>query len=249
MLSNIASVASLQFLIYLIVISTVGFTSGAWWQPPPLYLLGAAWALLLSLVGGIGRVTAPDRIAVAAVFRALATLMEAFGRTRIELARRGLTVVMNTAYDTVVTSRANAGGRDVRVRRLAALLNAATPVIETTWTLFRNSAPIPPALSASTRLIADHVLKGSSPLPFAEQQFERAPVTGATQQMEGSAAALAALERRLGGIFRILSGAVPGDVVAQSQPGFRDWLLSLRDSVPAAQQPGYRSCASFYASA
>jgi hypothetical protein len=104
-------------------------------------------------------------------------------------------------------------------------------------------------LSASTRLIADHVLKGSSPLPFAEQQFERAPVTGATQQMEGSAAALAALERRLGGIFRILSGAVPGDVVAQSQPGFRDWLLSLRDSVPAAQQPGYRSCASFYASA
>ena len=231
MLSNVASVASLQFLIYLIVASNVGFTRGAWWLPPLLYLLGAAWALLLSLVGGIGRVTAPERTAVAAVFRALATLMEASGRTKIEVARQELTVVMNTAYDTVVTSRANAGGRDGRVRRLAALLNAATPVIETTLTLIRNDVPIPPGLSASTRLVADHVLKGSSAHPRAEQHFEGAPVTGAIRQMVGSAAALAALERRLGGIFRILSGAVPGDVVAQSQLGFRDWLLLLRDAV------------------
>jgi uncharacterized membrane protein YccC len=231
MLSNVASVASLQFLIYLIVASKVGFISGAWWLPPLLYLLGGAWALLLSLVGGIGRVTAPERTAVAAVFRALATLMEASGRTKIELARQELTAVMNTAYDTVVTSRANAGGRDRRVRRLAALLNAATPVIETTLTLIRNGSPIPPGLSASTRLAADNVLKGSSAHPPAEQRFEGAPVTGAIREMVGSAAALAALERRLGAIFRILSGATPGDVVAQSRPGFRDWLVSLRDAV------------------
>lgn len=231
MLSNVASVASLQFLIYLIIASNVGFISGAWWLPPLLYLVGAAWALLLSLVGGIGRVTAPERTAVAAVFRALATLMEASGKTKIELARRELTIVMNIAYDTVVTSRANAGGRDGPVRRLAALLNAATPVIETTLTLIRNGAPIPPALSESTRLVAARVLKGGSPHPHAEQRFEGAPETGTIQEMVGSAAALAALERRLAGIFRILSGAAPGDVMAQSLPGFRDWLLSLRDAV------------------
>ncbi|HWU59930.1 MAG TPA: hypothetical protein VN045_14510, partial [Microbacteriaceae bacterium] len=53
-LGTVASVASLQFLIFVIVASSVSFGSGAWWSSPALYLIGSAWALCVSMVGAIG---------------------------------------------------------------------------------------------------------------------------------------------------------------------------------------------------
>ncbi|TAM66563.1 MAG: FUSC family protein [Microbacteriaceae bacterium] len=233
-LSNVASVASLQFLVYLIVASSVGFIESEWWLPPLVYLLGAAWAVLLAVLGGIGRVTVPERVAVAAVFRALAALMGASGGQRVEPARQELTTAMNTAYDTVVASRARAGGRDPRVRRLAALLNAVTPVVETTMVLIRNRSPIPAELPAAMRKAADHVLDGSVPHASDGRRYEDAPATAAIRSLVGSTAALAALERRLGALFAILSGAAPGVLMSpsgpSSRPRLRDRMVSLRDA-------------------
>ncbi|WP_308465951.1 FUSC family protein [Rathayibacter soli] len=230
-LSNVASVASLQFLIYLIIASRVSFIGGEWWLPPLRYLLGGAWALLLSLVTGVGRVTMPECTAVAAVFRCLAALMETSGGEGVAQARQALTAAMNTAYDTVVTFRARAGGRDSRVRRLAALLNAATPIVEATMVLIRNRSLIPAELSASVRQVADHVLDGSAPRQSDGQRSEDAPTTTAIRSLVGSTAALAELERRVGVVFGILSGASPGEPALRSRPRLHDRMLSLRDAV------------------
>ena len=251
MLSNVASVASLQFLVFLIVSSSVPFIAGEWWLPPLVYLLGGVWAVLLALVSSIGRGGVPERMAVAGVFRALAALMEASGGSEVEPARQAVTVAMNSAYDTVIGFRARAGGRDRRVRRLAALLNAATPVVETTVTLIRDRSTIPAELSAPMRQAAEYVLRGSGPSPKDSRLFEDAPATAAIRSLGGSAAALASLERQIGAIFGILYGAAPGtrtgvttdaivgarvgarvgDLGTQPRPRIRDRMTSLRHAV------------------
>ena len=162
-LGSVASLASLQFLIYVIVASGANFGPGPRWLPPLLFLAGAIWALGLSLVGSVGRTTAPERAAVAEVFRALAELMEASGGTNAEQARVNLTQTMNAAYDSVVAYRARQAGREPRTRRLAAVLNASTPVVEAVIALTREGTPVPPTAIALTREIATAVREGSVP--------------------------------------------------------------------------------------
>ena len=160
---NVASVASLQFLIYLIVAGGANFGPGPEWLPPLLYLVGAMWALALTLAGGIGRRTAPERAAVAAVFRSLAELMEASGGSGVEQARLQLTQAMNAAYDSVVTYRAGEAGRDPRTRRLAAVLNASTPIVEAVIGVTRERTQVPTAVIGLTREIAAAVREGAYP--------------------------------------------------------------------------------------
>lgn len=162
-LGNVASVAGLQFLIYLIVASGANFGPAPWWLPPALYLVGAMWALALSMAGGIGRRTAPERTAVADVFRALAEFMETSGGSGVEQARVNLTQTMNAAYDSVVSYRAGEAGRDPRTRRLAAVLNASTPIVEAVIGMTRDRAPVPLTTIGRTREIAAAVREGAVP--------------------------------------------------------------------------------------
>lgn len=238
-LGTVASVASLQFLIYVIVASSVSFGSGPWWLSPVLYLTGSAWALCVSLVAGIGRVTTPERAAVADVFRALAFQMELTSTDAAEQARRDLTDAMNTAYDTVVTYRATAGGRDPRVRRLAALLNAAVPLVETTVTLQRDRTSIPLRVSAETREIAGAILRGeraaSQPRTVFTTADDGAPPT--------TAVALSALDSGLLTVRSILTGADIDDTDVPHRPTFRARALTLRDAAtggPATWMPVLR---------
>jgi uncharacterized membrane protein YccC len=228
-LGNVASVASLQFLINVIVASSVDFGSDQWWYSPVLYLAGAAWALCVSLVGGIGRVTAPERAAVADVYRALAFQMELSGSDDAEAARRELTDAMNTAYDTVVTYRATAGGRDPRVRRLAALLNASVPLVETTVTLQRDRASIPLRVTAETREIAATILRGdgaTKPVDANSAEFKRnddsSPATVAI--------ALSALDSGLAAVRSILFGARIDETAIPHRPTLRERASALRDA-------------------
>jgi len=224
-LGNVASVASLQFLIYLIVASSGAFGNGPEWVPPLLYLAGVAWALALSLLGGIGRTTAPERISVAEVFRALALLMELSGTGQAESARQDLTTALNTAYDTVVSYRATAGGRDARVRRLAALLNAITPVVEATLTLVRDRAIIPLRVSAEMRQLATAVLHGTA--PSVPKETTAKPTSAELE----SPVTLDALESGLRTVSAILAGAAPGDDVRASRPRMAERAPALRDAV------------------
>jgi uncharacterized membrane protein YccC len=231
-LGTVASVASLQFLIYVIVASSVNFGSGPWWLSPVLYLAGSAWALCVSLVAGIGRVTTPERAAVADVYRALAFQMELTASDAAEQARRDLTDAMNTAYDTVVTYRATAGGRDPRVRRLAALLNAAVPLVETTVTLQRDRTSIPLRVSAETREIAAAILHGARARNKQETVF--APADDGSPPTV--AVALSALDSGLHTVRSILTGAEIDDTDVPHRPTLRERALALRDAAAGGSE-------------
>lgn len=160
-LGGAASRASLQFLIYLIVAANVSFGSGPVWVSPVCYLLGAGLALALTLAGGIGRASAPEREAVAGVYVRLANLLEACGTEAAEPARVQLTGALSTAYDAMVSFREREAGRNPRIRALAAVLNASTPVVEAAVTVEHDGARVPLRLIADTRAIAIAVGSGS----------------------------------------------------------------------------------------
>lgn len=217
-LGNTASVAGLQFLLYVVVASGISFGPGPLWLPPVFYLAGAAWALLLSLSSGIGRVTAPERAAVADVYRKLAALLAAAGGSRVEAARQDLTAALNTAYDAVVSARATVGGHDPRFRRLVALLNGATPVVEATLTLIRTGQPVPPEVPGTVAALADAVLHRSTPRQMPELDT-RSPAMGA-------------LDSGLRAIVSLLAGRAPGEAEQQLQrPSLRERMLSARDAL------------------
>lgn len=159
-LGAVASVASLQFLIYVIVASGADFGPVPPWLPPACYVVGAAWALALSLAGGIGRASAPERAAVGDVYARLADYMDASGTAEAEASRRALTVAMNKAYDAVMVSRAAVGGSDRRLRRLAALVNAASPLIESTTARASAGTAVPEDVGTWVREAGDRIRRG-----------------------------------------------------------------------------------------
>jgi uncharacterized membrane protein YccC len=162
-LGGTASRAGLQFIIFLIVGSGADFGPVPAWSPPVCYVIGAAWALALSMAGGVGRRDAPERLAVAEVYRQLAFLMESSGAGagRVDEARHQLTAAMNDAYDAVITRRALTAGRESQVRVLAALLNAATPAVETTTALTRSGVQVPMPFIAQVRELSSRIRHAS----------------------------------------------------------------------------------------
>lgn len=220
-LGNIASVASLQFLIYLIVAANVSFGHGSAWMTPMFYLIGAAWALALSLVGGIGRRTAPERSAVAAVYLCLADLLEASGSDDVEPVRVRLTAALTAAYDAIVSFRAREAGRDPRVRALGALLNASTPVVEAAVSLARGGVPVPLPLIADTRAVASGIASGG------RAALGRAVML---EHVKAESPALSQVERGLQAAAGILAG---GRVETTGLPPRQRKLLSqrLKDAV------------------
>ncbi|MEQ6899135.1 FUSC family protein [Microbacterium sp. KR10-403] len=160
----VASVASLQFLIYLIVGSGADFGAVPEWLPPVGYVVGAAWAVLLAMIESRLLASDPGRDAVADVFARLADYMAACGGDAgTDDARNRLTLAMNRAYDIVTTSRARVGGRDPHIRRQAAFLNAATPVIEATTVRAVAGRGIPPELTAWVRDLGERIARTDPP--------------------------------------------------------------------------------------
>jgi len=229
-LGNTASVASLQFVIYTVVASGISFGPGPLWLAPLLYLLGAAWALLLSLATGIGRATAPERAAVAEVYRSLARLLDRVGGEGVEQERRGLTDALNSAYDAVLTARSRSGGHDDQYRRLLALLNEATPLVEESLTLVRLGRPVPEPVVRTVRDVATAVAHRSDP----------PEVPGAST----ATPALQALTSGLESVASLLAGRPPGETEQQlSRPGLGERLGSAWDALssgPATQRTTLR---------
>lgn len=217
-LGNVASVAGLQFVLMSVVASGISFGSGPLWLPPLLYLVGAAWALLLSLATGIGRASAPERASVAAVYRALAALLRATGGGQVERQRQALTTALNSAYDAVIAARSRSGGRDPQFRRLAALLNAATPMIEATLTLVRDQRSVPQPVADTVAAMADAVAHRSDPPPVPD--------------LDTRSSGMAALRSGLHSVASLLAGRSPGAGEEElCHPSARERLLSAWDGI------------------
>ena len=161
--SDIGSVTGLQLLVY----SALGLGAlGAlrpWWHTALGFVLGTVWALMLTVPGWLLSPRAAQQRSVAAVYHALAAQLRAVGTAGFTQARRAGTAAMNTAYDTVLTARATAGGRNEKMRRLVALLNQANLLAEAVSALGLEGDRPPPAVAGAIDNVADAIAAGAAP--------------------------------------------------------------------------------------
>ncbi|GGC81619.1 membrane protein [Tersicoccus solisilvae] len=206
-LGNVASFASLQLLVYAVVGAGLSFGVGPLWHVPAFYLTGAGWelaiSLLLSLSTGKGRVSAPERAAVAKVYTMLGHLLAGIGTSSTGTAgadarRQQLTAALNEAYDAVIAARSRAGGRGTRFRQLLALLNEATPLVEAAHVLVRHDRRVPPQVIQAVQGTAIAIRRRAAP--------PEPPVVGADSP--GLAHLVAGMES----VRALLAGTGPGDV-------------------------------------
>jgi uncharacterized membrane protein YccC len=186
----IGSVTGLQLMIY----ASLGIgPAGAlrpWWHTALGFVLGTAWALILTVPGWLRSPRAAEQQSVAAVYRALARQLRTIGTTDSAEAGHTLTAALNAAYDTLLTTRATAGGRNQQMTRLMAVLNQANPIAEAITTLGRAGIRPPPQITSTVDRLADAIGNGTVP-PVIPRLPETSP--GALALRDGLAGAAAVL--------------------------------------------------------
>ncbi|MGW5734706.1 MULTISPECIES: FUSC family protein [Streptomyces] len=176
MMSTIGAVASVAGLL-LLLNSVVGAglpMPGEWWLAPALMTGGGLLVLFLALLAWPLRSGVPERAAVAATYRSVATLLEAAGTERYDEARTAVTTSLNQAYDLVLARRTRTHGRNPDLVRLIAQLNAITPVIEAAPAAHQCGVPMPPEFPAEVRRLADEVASPAA-APVAGPSLPVAP--------------------------------------------------------------------------
>ena len=163
LISRVGSTASATGL-QLLVFTSLGLGPfGAlrpWWHIVLGFVAGIAWALLLLVPGWLLSPRSAEQSAVADVYHALANDLRAIGTDRTAETRRAVTAALNTAYDTLLTARATAGGRSRRMRDLMAVLNASSRVSEAVITLRQEGTRPPPLVAETLDRLADAIAAG-----------------------------------------------------------------------------------------
>lgn len=162
--NNIAAVATLQFAVYVIVGASLT-SSLPPWLPSVLVGAGGLFGLALTLSGWVVNPIAPERAAVALAYRKLAAMFAAIGTSRTMIARRDMEAAMTTAYDTVLAARGRAAGPSPRLARLAAQLQACTPLTNAALALARAGRVLPPECARVMNRLADRVENDAEPHP------------------------------------------------------------------------------------
>ncbi|WP_313369681.1 FUSC family protein [Achromobacter animicus] len=160
--NNIAAVATLQFATYVIVGSSLTPTLPPW-LPPVLVGVGGLFGLALTLSGWVVNPIAPERAAVAQAYRKLAAMFAAIGTSRVMAARRDMEAAMATAYDTVLAARGRSAGPSPRLARLAAQLQACTPLTNAALALARAGRVLPDECARVMNHLADRVENDAPP--------------------------------------------------------------------------------------
>ncbi|MEV7967931.1 FUSC family protein [Sphaerisporangium sp. NPDC088356] len=133
------------------------------------YLLGAAWALVLSVAAWPLRPRAAEEAAVAQVYRELGRLFEEPGPERA-VALSAFDTTLKNAYETVFGARSSAAGPDPERTRLIALLNQASQIRHALVSLNQENREPPPEIAGTVRAITDALSGGAPPtgLPGCE---------------------------------------------------------------------------------
>ncbi|MFE0036402.1 FUSC family protein [Streptomyces sp. NPDC059015] len=162
MISSIGAVASASGLLLLLnaVIGSGLPLPRPWWTAPLLLGLGGLFVLALALLGWPLRGGAPERSAVARAYRAVADLLAAAGGSTYDERRRAVTQSLDDSYDLILARRARDHGRNPTLVRLLAQLNALVPVVEAAPAAHQRGHPLPAAIPAAVRTLADAVEHG-----------------------------------------------------------------------------------------
>ena len=215
-ISDVGSVTGLQLLVY----SSLGLGPlGAlrpWWHTALGFVLGTVWALILTVPGWLLSPRGAERRSVGAVYHALAGEFRAAGTPGFAEARRAVTAAMNTAYDTLLTARSTAGGRNEQMMRLVAMLNQANLIAEAAAALSLEGSRPPPAAIETLDEVADAIAAGAAP--------------PAMPPVPGTSPGAVALRDSLSGLACVLSrNWAPPTGQPVPKPPLRDRLGALSD--------------------
>jgi uncharacterized membrane protein YccC len=215
-IGGIGSVSALQLLVYTAISMGPLGAIRPWWHTAVSFVLGAAWAMLLAVLGWLVSRRAAERRCVAAVYRALADQLRAIGTPGVAGARRQLNNAFNVASDTLLTRRSTGAGRMPRLIRLMALLNQANLIAEAATALSIEGTRPPPEVSTKLAAIADTIRAGAPPPKIP--------------QLTTSTPGMRALRDELEGVARVLSGklAYRGELI-EPRPPMGDRLSALVD--------------------
>ena len=155
---------------------------------------------------------AAEQRRVAGVYNALA----AAGTRGFAKMRHGVTAAFNAAYDTLLTSRLTAAGRDRRMARLVLLVNQANLVTEAATTLDREGNRPPPPVIDALSSVADAIQDGRALVVTA-------PAMGTTPGARALRDAVAGVARLVKG-KAVLPAAYPG-----ARPRLADRAAAVRD--------------------
>ena len=205
-IGGIGSVTGLQLLVYAAVsLGPLGAIRPIW-HTAAGFVLGAVWAMLLTVLGWLVARRAAERRCVAAVYHAIAAQLRAIGTPSVAGARRQLISALNMASDTLLTRRSTGAGRMPRLTRLMALLNQASLISEAATALSIEGTRPPPEASAGLDALADTIRAGAPPPKLPR-------LTASTPGMH-------ALRDELEGVARVLSGklAYRGELIEPRAP-------------------------------
>ena len=215
-IGGIGSVTGLQLLVYTAISMGPLGAVRPWWHTAVGFVLGAAWAILLAVLGWLASRRGAERRCVAAVYHALAAQLRAIGTPRVTDARRQLISAFNVATDTLLIRRSTGAGRMPRLARLMALLNQANLIGEATTALSIEGTRPPPEVSAALDALAETIRTGAPPPALPR-------LTAATPGMR-------ALRDELEGVARVLSGKLVyrGELI-EPRPPLRERLTAAAD--------------------
>src|SRR5579875_1806618 len=172
------SATGLQLLVYSSLgLGPIGLLR-PWWHTALEFLAGAVWAVALIAPSWLLSPRSAEQRAVAAVYHALAADLRAIGTPAAAAARRAATSALNTAYDTLLTGRASASGRNERSMRLMAILNASHQMTEAVPALRAEGERPPPWVTDTIDRLADAIARGpesGAPLPLIPPQWSASP--------------------------------------------------------------------------
>jgi uncharacterized membrane protein YccC len=211
-----SSVAGLELLVYAAVSMGPLGAIRPLWHTAAGFVLGAVWAMLLTVLGWLVSRRAAERGSVAAVYHALAAQLRVVGTSRVADARQHVNEALNIATGTLITRRSTSAGRSRRLIRLMALLNQANLVGEAAMALCIEGTRPPPDAIGALDAIADTIATGAPP-PKMPRLLTTTP-------------GLHALRDELEGVARVFSGKLAyQDTLIQPRPPLRKRISAVAD--------------------
>jgi uncharacterized membrane protein YccC len=233
------SAAGTQLLVYTALgLGPIGALR-PWWHVVLEFVAGALWAIILITPSYLLSPRATEQRAVAAVYHSFAKFLRSIGTPQVTAVRDEVTTALNAAYDTLLTRRSGAGGRNRADIHLVAILNVSHQMAEAATTLRAEGQRPPPWVTDTIDRMADVIARGSAvPLRHAPI-WGHSGVAGAVAPplippaWSQSPGALA-LRDSMVGLARAISGnwAPPA-----APPAPTDWRSRVRDrAVYVAEQ-------------
>jgi uncharacterized membrane protein YccC len=156
------SAVGLQLLVYTALgLGPIGALR-PWWHVLLEFVAGAVWAIVLITPSYLLAPRAVEQQAVAAVYHSFAKFLRSIGTPDVAGVRVQVTTALNAAYDTLLTHRSGAGGRNRADIHLVAILNVSHQMAEAATTLRAEGQRPPPWVTDTIDRLADVIARGSA---------------------------------------------------------------------------------------